>query len=116
MLVTRNGNSIFQKCLLLLDNPKINRTCIIFQNLAADKTYNDLDVTLKKANEHRNEWFEGVYKCKLDETLYTIMEKIVKAEVGTETFSHFFAELFVINYNVEMLSVFVGSQISGSRR
>uniref|UniRef100_A0A6P7FFN2 Uncharacterized protein LOC114327576 isoform X1 n=1 Tax=Diabrotica virgifera virgifera TaxID=50390 RepID=A0A6P7FFN2_DIAVI len=50
-------------------------------NLAAEKTYNDLDVSLKKANEHRNEWFEGVYKCKLDETLYTIMEKIVKAEV-----------------------------------
>lgn len=49
--------------------------------MAADKTYNDLDVSLKKANEHRNEWFEGVYKCKLDETLYTIMEKIVKAEV-----------------------------------
>nr|CAH7757516.1 unnamed protein product [Callosobruchus chinensis] len=50
-------------------------------NLAAEKTYNDLDVSLKKANEHRNEWFEGVYKCKLDETLYAIMEKIVKAEV-----------------------------------
>nr|ANT47201.1 5'-AMP-activated protein kinase subunit gamma-2 [Dastarcus helophoroides] len=50
-------------------------------NLAAEKTYNDLDVSLKKANEHRNEWFEGVHKCKLDETLYTIMEKIVRAEV-----------------------------------
>jgi hypothetical protein len=36
---------------------------------------------LKKANEHRNEWFEGVHKCKLDETLFTIMDKIVKAEV-----------------------------------
>lgn len=57
--------------------------------MAADKTYNDLDVTLKKANEHRNEWFEGVYKCKLDETLYTIMEKIVKAEVSVETFTIF---------------------------
>lgn len=34
-----------------------------------------------KANEHRNEWFEGVHKCTLDDTLYTIMEKIVKAEV-----------------------------------
>jgi 5'-AMP-activated protein kinase regulatory gamma subunit len=50
-------------------------------NLAAEKTYNDLDVSLKKANEHRNEWFEGVHKCKLDETLFTIMDKIVKAEV-----------------------------------
>lgn len=51
------------------------------QNLAAEKTYNDLDVSLRKANEHRNEWFEGVHKCKLDETLYTIMERIVRAEV-----------------------------------
>ncbi|KAK3932069.1 5'-AMP-activated protein kinase subunit gamma-1 [Frankliniella fusca] len=50
-------------------------------NLAAEKTYNNLDVSLKKANEHRNEWFEGVQKCKLDETLFTIMERIVRAEV-----------------------------------
>lgn len=51
------------------------------QNLAAEKTYNDLDVTLKKANEHRNAWFEGVQKCHLDETLFTVMERIVRAEV-----------------------------------
>jgi len=50
-------------------------------NLAAEKTYNDLDVSLKKANEHRNKWFEGVHRCKLDETLFAIMEKIVRAEV-----------------------------------
>lgn len=49
--------------------------------MAAEKTYNDLDVSLKKANEHRNEWFEGVQKCKMDETLFTIMERIVRAEV-----------------------------------
>lgn len=52
-----------------------------FQNLAAEKTYNDLDVSLKKANEHRNAWFEGVQKCNLDESLFTVMEKIVRAEV-----------------------------------
>lgn len=51
------------------------------QNLAAEKTYNDLDVSLKKANEHRNAWFEGVQKCHLDETLFTVMERIVRAEV-----------------------------------
>lgn len=51
------------------------------QNLAAEKTYNDLDVTLRKANEHRNAWFEGVQKCCLDETLFTVMERIVRAEV-----------------------------------
>ncbi|XP_014473094.1 PREDICTED: dentin sialophosphoprotein [Dinoponera quadriceps] len=50
-------------------------------NLAAEKTYNNLDVSLREANEHRNEWFEGVQSCKLDETLFTIMERIVRAEV-----------------------------------
>uniref|UniRef100_A0A1E1W8V2 CBS domain-containing protein n=1 Tax=Pectinophora gossypiella TaxID=13191 RepID=A0A1E1W8V2_PECGO len=50
-------------------------------NLAAEKTYNNLDVSLKKANEHRNEWFEGVQKCTLDETLFDVMERIVRAEV-----------------------------------
>jgi 5'-AMP-activated protein kinase, regulatory gamma subunit len=38
-------------------------------------------VSLKKANEHRNAWFEGVQKCNLDESLFTVMEKIVRAEV-----------------------------------
>ncbi|EFN79558.1 5'-AMP-activated protein kinase subunit gamma-2 [Harpegnathos saltator] len=50
-------------------------------NLAAEKTYNNLDVSLREANEHRNEWFEGVQSCKLDETLFAIMERIVRAEV-----------------------------------
>lgn len=38
-------------------------------------------MSLKKANEHRNAWFEGVQKCSLDESLFTVMEKIVRAEV-----------------------------------
>jgi len=50
--------------------------------LAADKTYDNLDLTLKEANEHRNEWFEGVYKCQKTDSLYDVMEKIVKAEVS----------------------------------
>lgn len=58
-----------------------------FQNLAAEKTYNNLDVSLREANEHRNEWFEGVQSCKLDETLFTIMERIVRAEVRKHFFS-----------------------------
>jgi 5'-AMP-activated protein kinase regulatory gamma subunit len=52
------------------------------QNLAAEKTYDNLDLTLKEANEHRNEWFEGVYKCQKTDSLYDVMEKIVKAEVS----------------------------------
>lgn len=50
-------------------------------NLAAEKTYSNLHVTLKKANEHRNEWFEGVHKCKATDSLGKVMETIVKAEV-----------------------------------
>jgi len=50
-------------------------------NLAAEKTYNNLDITLKQANEHRNEWFEGVHKCKPSDSLFAVMENIVKAEV-----------------------------------
>ena len=49
--------------------------------MAAEKTYNNLDVTLKEANEHRNEWFEGVHTCKRSDSLFTVMETIVKAEV-----------------------------------
>ncbi|KAH0550849.1 hypothetical protein KQX54_020973 [Cotesia glomerata] len=50
-------------------------------NLAAMKTYDNLDVSLKEATQHRSDWFEGVHKCKLDDTLFIVMEKIVKAEV-----------------------------------
>merc|ERR1719348_1137463 len=31
----------------------------------------------KAANQHRNEWFEGVHKCKQDESLFAVMERIV---------------------------------------
>lgn len=49
--------------------------------MAAEKTYNDLDVSLRKANEHRNAWFEGVQKCRLDDSLYIVLDRIVHAEV-----------------------------------
>lgn len=74
----------------------------IFQNLAAEKTYNDLDVSLKKANEHRNAWFEGVQKCCLDETLYTIMERIVRAEVH---------RLVVVDENTKVIGIISLSDI-----
>uniref|UniRef100_A0A182SD04 CBS domain-containing protein n=1 Tax=Anopheles maculatus TaxID=74869 RepID=A0A182SD04_9DIPT len=66
--------------LYILTHKRILRFLFLY-NLAAEKTYNDLDVSLKKANEHRNAWFEGVHHCTLDETLYTIMERIVRVEV-----------------------------------
>ncbi|KAM4533743.1 5'-AMP-activated protein kinase subunit gamma-2-like isoform 3-T3 [Odontesthes bonariensis] len=50
-------------------------------NLAAEKTYNNLDVTVTQALRHRSQYFEGVMKCNKLETLGTIVDRIVKAEV-----------------------------------
>ncbi|NXW00533.1 AAKG2 kinase, partial [Fregetta grallaria] len=51
------------------------------QNLAAEKTYNNLDITVTQALQHRSQYFEGVVKCSMLETLETIVDRIVKAEV-----------------------------------
>lgn len=59
----------------------IDRYIIHFQNLAAEKTYNNLDITVTQALEHRSQYFEGVVKCSKPETLETIVDRIVKAEV-----------------------------------
>lgn len=50
-------------------------------NLAAEKTYNNLDITVTQALLHRSQYFEGVMKCYRHETLETIVDRIVKAEV-----------------------------------
>ncbi|XP_059967810.1 5'-AMP-activated protein kinase subunit gamma-1 isoform X3 [Mesoplodon densirostris] len=50
-------------------------------NLAAEKTYNNLDVSVTKALQHRSHHFEGVLKCYLHETLETIINRLVEAEV-----------------------------------
>ncbi|XP_053484511.1 5'-AMP-activated protein kinase subunit gamma-1 isoform X1 [Ictalurus furcatus] len=50
-------------------------------NLAAEKTYNNLDTSVTEALKHRSEYFEGVMKCGRHETLETIVDRIVKAEV-----------------------------------
>ena len=49
--------------------------------MAADKSYKNLSLTVGKALERQNSWFEGVVKCKLDDTLGTVIHRIVKAEV-----------------------------------
>jgi 5'-AMP-activated protein kinase regulatory gamma subunit len=49
-------------------------------HLAADKTYNNLDITVKKALEHRDQ-SERVIKCTMNETLHQILERIVQSEV-----------------------------------
>lgn len=51
------------------------------QNLAAEKTYNNLDITVTQALKHRSQYFEGVMKCHKMETMETIVDRIVKAEV-----------------------------------
>uniref|UniRef100_A0A674EKS8 5'-AMP-activated protein kinase subunit gamma-2-like n=1 Tax=Salmo trutta TaxID=8032 RepID=A0A674EKS8_SALTR len=50
-------------------------------NLAAEKTYNNLDITVTQALRHRCQYFEGVMQCHKLDTLETIVDKIVKAEV-----------------------------------
>jgi len=51
-------------------------------NLAAEKSYSNLEVTLKRAIEHKTEFFDGVHTCKAEETIYTVMERLVKADVA----------------------------------
>ncbi|TRY62474.1 hypothetical protein DNTS_007137 [Danionella cerebrum] len=53
-------------------------------NLAAEKTYNNLDVSVTQALMHRSQYFEGVMKCNRFETLETIVDRIVKAEVSQQ--------------------------------
>lgn len=52
-----------------------------WQNLAAQKMYNNLDMTMKEAIRRRTCFFEGVIKCYPDETLEAIIDRIVEAEV-----------------------------------
>lgn len=63
--------------------------------MAAENAYNDLDVTVLEALKHRSEvsrecillsysllqWFEGVRSCSENDSLITVVELIVKAEV-----------------------------------
>ncbi|KAH0627610.1 hypothetical protein JD844_003560 [Phrynosoma platyrhinos] len=79
-------------CLILEQNTKANKWLVegkvvdIYSkfdviNLAAEKTYNNLDITVTQALQHRSQYFEGVVKCSKLETLETIVDRIVKAEV-----------------------------------
>ncbi|XP_064647735.1 5'-AMP-activated protein kinase subunit gamma-2-like isoform X4 [Lineus longissimus] len=49
--------------------------------LAAEKTYNNLDITINQALQHRSKEFEGVVKCHTTESFASVMERLVKAEV-----------------------------------
>ncbi|KAJ0070067.1 hypothetical protein NL108_002390 [Boleophthalmus pectinirostris] len=60
--------------LILLQN-------LLHSNLAAQKNYNNLNMTMREALSSRTCWVEGVLKCYPYETLETIMNRIAKAEV-----------------------------------
>ncbi|KAB5523246.1 hypothetical protein PHYPO_G00150280 [Pangasianodon hypophthalmus] len=50
-------------------------------NLAAQKTYNNLSMSMKEALRRRRCFAEGVIKCYPDETLETAVDRIANAEV-----------------------------------
>ncbi|CAC5380487.1 PRKAG [Mytilus coruscus] len=52
-------------------------------NLAAEKTYNNLDITIDQALKHRHKesWFEGVVNCLVTDKLEDVIVKLVQAEV-----------------------------------
>lgn len=70
-----SGNTLY-----ILTHKRILKFLKLF-NLAAEKTYNNLDVSVTKALQHRSHYFEGVLKCYLHETLETIINRLVEAEV-----------------------------------
>lgn len=54
---------------------------ILQQNLAAQKNYNNLNMTMQEAIQGRWCCIEGVLKCYPHETLETIIDRIAEAEV-----------------------------------
>uniref|UniRef100_A0A8C7XVP2 5'-AMP-activated protein kinase subunit gamma-1 n=1 Tax=Oryzias sinensis TaxID=183150 RepID=A0A8C7XVP2_9TELE len=60
---------------------KLPNRGVSVQNLAAEKTYNNLDVTVTKALQHRSQYFEGVLTCHRHDTLEAIINRLVEAEV-----------------------------------
>ncbi|CAI2349326.1 unnamed protein product [Caenorhabditis sp. 36 PRJEB53466] len=50
-------------------------------SLAAENSYDKLDCTVQEALQHRSEWFEGVHTCLETDSLFQVLEAIVKAEV-----------------------------------
>ncbi|VDM57466.1 unnamed protein product [Angiostrongylus costaricensis] len=50
-------------------------------SLAAEKSYDRLDCTVQEALRQRSEWFEGVQCCLETDSLFVVLEIIVRAEV-----------------------------------
>lgn len=79
MIATRN--SMFNWSQLLVEEQHCFLFFFIIQNLAAQKNYNNLNMTMQEAIASRACCVEGVLKCYPHETLETIIDRIAKAEV-----------------------------------
>ncbi|KJH50500.1 CBS domain protein [Dictyocaulus viviparus] len=82
-------------------------------SLAAEKSYDKLDCTVQEALKHRSEWFEGVQCCRDTDSLFAVLENIVRAEVHRLVVTDVdkkFLEIFNINTecrNVEMIHIVI---------
>lgn len=68
-----------------------------WQNLAAQRSYNNLDMSMQEAICSRTCFIEEVIKCYPDETLETVIDRIVKAEV--DAFFKKNTKILSSNYN-----------------
>jgi 5'-AMP-activated protein kinase regulatory gamma subunit len=50
-------------------------------NIAAEKSYNDLEVNVMDALKHRKPWFEGVHHCNERDNLSTVIDELAKHEI-----------------------------------
>lgn len=63
-----DADSLSLSLFLSLSNPLSLRE----QNLAAEKTYNNLDLSVGSALEFRNQYFEGVMTCQATDSLLQV--------------------------------------------
>lgn len=76
----------------------------VFQNLAAQRSYNNLDVTVKQALSHRQKRSpDGVLKCHITDSLLTIVQRVVDAEVMIYLYS--FGCCYLVYYVSQLISI-----------
>ena len=72
--------------------------------MAAERTYNNLDVTVLEALQYRQVTEEGVYKCHADETFYAIIDRIVNAKVSFGLYIFFSPQKFLLLHVAGLLA------------
>lgn len=75
------------------------------QNLAAQKNYNNLNMTMQEAIQGRWCCIEGVLKCYPHETLETVIDRIAEAEVLEQIVAmlHMTAQFIGCFYSIQEL-------------